>query len=107
MQDDGEDGDANGSGDVGLDGSAWLRPNHFDEGLTEGDHFFGCGVGAPSLALAAEDMTNFILWEIDRTGPLCLGKFCYPRQRCRHQLCHGPLIHCENMGRRERRVSCR
>ncbi len=28
----------------------------------------------PSLALAAEDMTNFIIWEIDRTGPLCLGK---------------------------------
>ncbi len=29
---------------------------------------------APSLALAAEDMTNFINWEMERTGPLCLGK---------------------------------
>ncbi len=27
-----------------------------------------------SLALAAEDMPNFIVWEIERTGPLCLGK---------------------------------
>ncbi len=28
----------------------------------------------PSLALAAEDMTNFIIWEIEKTKPLCLGK---------------------------------
>ncbi len=27
-----------------MDGCAWLRPTHFDEGLTEGDHFLGCGV---------------------------------------------------------------
>jgi hypothetical protein len=44
LRDNGEVGDANGSGVVCLDGSAWLRPTHFDESLTEGDHFFGCGV---------------------------------------------------------------
>ncbi len=27
-----------------MDGCAWLRPTHFDEGLTEGGHFIGCGV---------------------------------------------------------------
>ncbi len=58
-----------------MDGSAWLRPTHFNEGLMEGGYFFGCGLESPpSLALAAEDMTNFIIWEIDRTRPLCLGK---------------------------------
>jgi hypothetical protein len=41
LQDNGEVGDANGSGVVHLDGCAWLRPTHFDEGLTEGDHFLG------------------------------------------------------------------
>ncbi len=37
-------GDINGSGVVHLDGRVQLRPTHFDEGLTEGDHFLGCGV---------------------------------------------------------------
>ncbi len=44
MWDDGEIGDANGSGVICFDGCAWLWPTHFDEGLTEGDHFLGCGV---------------------------------------------------------------
>ncbi len=44
MQDGVEVGDANGSGLVHLDGCAWLRPTHFDEGLMEGGHFLGCGV---------------------------------------------------------------
>jgi hypothetical protein len=42
--DDGEIGDANGRGVICLDGSAWLRPTHLDESLTEGDHFLGCGL---------------------------------------------------------------
>jgi hypothetical protein len=44
FRDNGEVGDANDSGDVCLVGSAWLRPTHFNESLTEVDHFFGCGV---------------------------------------------------------------
>jgi hypothetical protein len=44
MQDNGEVGDTNGSGVVYLDGCAWLRSTHFDEGLMAGDHFLGCGV---------------------------------------------------------------
>ncbi len=44
MRDDGEVGDANSSEVVCLDGHAWLRPTHFDVGLTEGGHFLGCGV---------------------------------------------------------------
>ncbi len=39
---DGKVGDANDNGVVSLDGSAWLRPTHFNEGLLEGDHFFDC-----------------------------------------------------------------
>jgi hypothetical protein len=42
--DNGEVGDANGSGVVHLDGCAWLQPTHFDESLTEEDHFLGYGV---------------------------------------------------------------
>ncbi len=41
--DNGEVGHANVSGVVCLDGCAWLWPTHFDEGLTEGDHFLRCG----------------------------------------------------------------
>ncbi len=44
MQDSGEIGDANSSGVVCLDGRAWLRLTHFDEGVAEGDHFLGGGV---------------------------------------------------------------
>jgi hypothetical protein len=43
-QDNGEVGDTNSSGVVCLNESAWLRPTHLDESLTEGDHFLGCGV---------------------------------------------------------------
>jgi hypothetical protein len=49
-------------------------PTHFDEGLTEGGHFLGCGVESARSASAVEDMANFIIWEIKRTKPLCLGK---------------------------------
>jgi hypothetical protein len=44
LQDNGEAGDANGSGVVHLDGRAWLQPTHFDESLTKGGHFLGCSV---------------------------------------------------------------
>jgi hypothetical protein len=44
LRDNGEVGDVSGSGVVHLDGHAWLRPTHFDEGLIEEDHFLGCGV---------------------------------------------------------------
>jgi hypothetical protein len=44
MRDNGEVDDAIGSGVVCLDWCAWLQPTYFDEGLTEGDHFLGCGV---------------------------------------------------------------
>ncbi len=44
LQDNDEVGDANGSRVVCLDGCAWLRPTHFDEGLMEGDHFLGSGI---------------------------------------------------------------
>ncbi len=44
MREDGEVGGTKGSGVVHLDGSAWLWPTNFDESLTEGDHFLGCGV---------------------------------------------------------------
>ncbi len=74
MQDNGEVGDTNGSGVVCLDGRAWLRPTHFDEGLMEGDHFLGGGVESAKFGLVAEDMTNIITWKIERTGLLCLGK---------------------------------
>ncbi len=49
LQDNGEVNGANVSGVVHLDGRAWLRPTYFDEGLTEGDHFFGCGVESPEF----------------------------------------------------------
>ncbi len=43
LRNNGEVGDINGSGVVCLDGHAWLRPTHFDEGLMEGDYFLrGC-----------------------------------------------------------------
>jgi hypothetical protein len=44
LRDNGEVSDTNGSGVIHLDGGAWLRPTHIDEGLTEGGHFLGCGV---------------------------------------------------------------
>jgi hypothetical protein len=44
LRDNGEVGDANGSGVIHLDWRAWLGPTHFDEGLMEGGHFLGGGV---------------------------------------------------------------
>ncbi len=74
LQDNGEVGDANGSGVAHLDGRAWLRPTRFDEGLTEGDHFFGGGVEIAKFSFGGRRHDKFIIWEIERTGPLCLGK---------------------------------
>ena len=48
-----EVGDANGSGVVCLDGHLWLRPTHFDEGLTEGDYFLGCGVESAEFGFSS------------------------------------------------------
>ncbi len=44
LRDNGEVGDVNSSGFVCLEGRAWLRPTHFDQDLTEGEHFLGGGV---------------------------------------------------------------
>jgi hypothetical protein len=52
-QDNGEVGDANVSGVVHLDGCAWLRPTYFDEGLTEGGHFLGCGVESAKFSFGS------------------------------------------------------
>jgi hypothetical protein len=81
LQDNGEIGDANGSVSVVLNEGVWLRPTHFDESLTEGGISLDVVLRAPSLAMAAEDMKNFIVWEIDRTGPLCLGKGSFFRTK--------------------------
>ncbi len=74
MWDNGEVGDANGSGVVHLDGRVWLRPTHFDEGLTEGDHFLGGRVVSAEFSFSGRRHDKFIVWEIERIGPLCLGK---------------------------------
>ncbi len=74
MQDIGEVGDTNVSGVVHLDWHAWLRPTHYDECLTEGGHYLGGDVESAEFGSAAEDMTNFIIWEIERTKPSCLEK---------------------------------
>ncbi len=54
MRDNGEVGDANGSGVVRLDGRAWLQPTHFDESLTEGGHFLGCGVESAKFGFGGQ-----------------------------------------------------
>ncbi len=36
-----------------MDGCAWLRPTHFDEGLTEGDHLLGCGVESAKFSFGS------------------------------------------------------
>jgi hypothetical protein len=59
LWDDGKVGDAIRSGVVGLDGSAWLSPIHFDEGLLEGDHFFGCDVGSTEFGLSSRRHDKF------------------------------------------------
>ncbi len=59
MQNNGEVGDANGSGVVRLDGPAWLWPTHFDEGLTEGDHFLGGGVESAEFSFGGRRHDNF------------------------------------------------
>ncbi len=74
LRDNGEVGVANDSGVAHLDERAWLRPTHFDEGLMEGDHFFGGGVESAKFSFGGRRHDKFIFWEIERTGPLCLGK---------------------------------
>ncbi len=58
-RDNGEVGDANGSGVVNLDGRAWLRPTHFDEGLTEGDHLLGGGVESAKFSFGGRRHDKF------------------------------------------------
>ncbi len=55
----GEVGDANSSGVVHLDGRAWLRPTHFDEGLMEGDHFLGNGVESAKFSFGGRQHDKF------------------------------------------------
>ncbi len=59
MRDDGEVGDTNGSGVVHLDGCAWLRPTHFDEGLMEGDHFLGGGIESTKFGFGGRRHDKF------------------------------------------------
>ena len=54
-----EVGDANSSGVVHLDGHAWLRPTHFNEGLTEGGHFLGGGVERAELSFGGRRYDKF------------------------------------------------
>ncbi len=59
LGDNGEVGDANGSGVVQLDGCAWLRPTHFNVSLTEGDHFFGGGVESVKFSVGGRRHDKF------------------------------------------------
>ncbi len=59
LRDDGEVSDANGSRVVRLDGPAWLRPTHFDEGLTEGDHYLGGGVESAKFGFGGRRHDKF------------------------------------------------
>ncbi len=54
-----EVGDANSSGVVHLDGHAWLRPTHFNEGLTEGGHFLGGGVESAKFGFGGRRHDKF------------------------------------------------
>ncbi len=62
LRDNGEVGDANSSEVVHLDGCAWLRPTHFDEGLTEGGHFLGCGEESAEFSFSGRrhDKLNYL-----------------------------------------------
>ncbi len=59
LRDNGEVGDANGSGVVHLDGHAWLRPTHFDESLMEGGHFLGGGVESTEFSFGGRRHDKF------------------------------------------------
>ncbi len=59
MWDNGEVGDANGSGVICLDGRAWLQPTYFDEGLKEGDHFLGNGVESTEFSFGGRRHDKF------------------------------------------------
>jgi hypothetical protein len=55
----GEVGDANSSGVVLLNGRAWLRSTHFDEGLMEGGHFLGGGVESTKFGFGGRRHDKF------------------------------------------------
>ncbi len=59
LRDNGEVGDANGSGVVHLDGRAWLWPTHFNEGLTKGDHFLGSGIESTKFGFGGRKNDKF------------------------------------------------
>ncbi len=59
LRDNDEVGDPNGSGVVHLDWRAWLRPTHFDEVLTEGDHFLGGGVESAKFGFGGRRHDKF------------------------------------------------
>ncbi len=77
MWDNGEVGDANGSGVVHLYGHVWLQPTHFDEDstLTEGDHFLGCGVESAKFAFGSRrhDKLHYLADQENRTVVLGEG----------------------------------
>ncbi len=59
LRDNGKVGDANSSGVVYLDGSAWLQPTHFNEGLSEGDHFLAGGVESTKFSFSGRRHDKF------------------------------------------------
>ncbi len=59
LWDNGDVGDANGSGVVHVDGRAWLRPTHLNEGLTEGDHLIGGSVESAEFGVGGRRHDKF------------------------------------------------
>jgi hypothetical protein len=59
LRDNGEVGDANGSGVFCLVGYAWLGQTHFSEGLLEGDHFLGGGVESTKFSFGGRRHDKF------------------------------------------------
>ena len=50
-----------------------MWPTHFNEGVAERDHFFGTDIETRSLASVAEEVTNLMIWDRVRMGPLKVG----------------------------------
>jgi hypothetical protein len=59
LWDNGEIGDTNSSGFVHLDGRAWFRPTHFNEGSTKGGHFLGGGVESAKFGFGGRRHDKF------------------------------------------------
>ncbi len=74
MQDDGEVGDASGSGGVLLEGRAWLRPTHINEGLMEVDHFLGCGIGVADFGFGSRRHDKLHYLEDQENRTIVLGE---------------------------------